>query len=92
MTEYDKKKAYKLRCKADAIERQDDTVTVELSVPVAWLLRDLLGFCILDEIGVRTTPDMIRLNDQLGYRDTDHPHVSGWSKTKIEELREKIKR
>lgn len=88
MTNFDTQRAYDLRCEAEAIAQQDDLVTVQLSKPVAWVVRDLLGLTELIP-AVRVKPDMLRLNAVLGIRDDDGPHVSGWSKKFVRRLQKR---
>lgn len=89
----DQRRAYDLRCQAEAIDAQAVTVMVELSLPVAWLLRDLLGLRGgLPMLGVRVRDDLERLNAAIpGYRASvlhglPEPHISGWSEKKVNEI------
>lgn len=76
-----------LRQSAAALEASPDTVTVELSLPVAWLLRDMIGIGQLaararvygPATEVPMVGDLSRLNRVLGPRIEREPHVSGWA-------------
>lgn len=96
MIPYEKQRAYDMRCQAEAVERQTETVTVQLSVPVAWFFRDLLGLDggISGTLGIGTMQDMKNLNAALGeYRSwrppngLPEPHVSGWSEKMVKQIR-----
>lgn len=79
---YKEKQAYDLRCRAEAVERQDELVTVELSVPVLWVIRDLIGiFGLGAGSGVPVHADMVRINAALPEARPvpGTPHVSGWA-------------
>lgn len=82
MTNYHEERARALRCKAEAIEKSQETIQVDLSVTAAWLLRDLIGLGPKTDISL--TADMDRLNLALGHRAVGEPHVSGWSAEVVE--------
>ncbi len=74
-------KIEKLRCEAAMLEAADQTVTVELSLPAAWLLRDMIGIHGLgNKTGAPLMDDMLRINEAVGHRDlSTEPSVARWS-------------
>lgn len=94
MITYRERDVYDLRCLAEAKEKLDKTVTVELSVTAVWLFRDLIGLGDISTSlgGVELGDDMRRLNDVLGYRpsapadELPTPHVAGWSRKTVKRL------
>lgn len=97
MNIWEKKRIRKLENAAAALAAIDDTVTVQISVPLAWLIRDWIGFGQfhreLPDVPQNKPgfmPDMERLNDVLGYRPAeDNPSVQRWSKDLITERTER---
>lgn len=84
----------KLEDQVEALKVADELVTVRLSRPLAWLVRDLIGLCNFGRrIGGLTgaqlefRQDMLRLNEALGCRDTSNrPTVMRWSRRAAETL------
>lgn len=70
----------------------NETVKVELSQPLAWLIRDLIG---LERFGHKAThvyppsfqEDMLRLNAALPYRENNE--VAEWAKRAAHRLMER---
>jgi hypothetical protein len=83
-------RAKELRDDAAALEALDETVTVELSLAAAWLLRDLIGLGgLTNRVKLNFDPDMKRLNEVVSPRP--HPedmsgHVSQWSSRQVERV------
>jgi hypothetical protein len=77
--------AQKFRAQAAALEAAQTTVPVQLSLPLVWLIRDMVGMERLSErsslvggygaVGFRA--DLERLNAALGYREDKE--IAVWS-------------
>lgn len=82
-------RAKELRSDAAAYEGTVRTVTVELSLTSAWLLRDLIGIGrIGDLLGAPLHSDMLALNDVLG-GDRSRPEcaeLTAWTLRHAERL------
>ena len=82
MNNFIEERARALEVEAAALRASQRKVTVELSLPIAWLLRDMIGLHGLgNKVGVSTQADLDALNKAVGYRaeSSSPPHVSHWS-------------
>lgn len=82
-------RARSLELQAAALRASEEKVTVELSLPLAWWLRDMVGLgSSLDLLlGIPLDPDLYSLNDALGTRTIDGSvSVSAWSATKVRKV------
>lgn len=81
-------RARKLEVEAAALRAAQETVTVELSKPVAWLLRDLIGMGVGLQLSIPMREDLLRLNKVLGARADlgARAHVSHWSSAAAQEM------